>query len=85
MNYIISIIVSLFIAFMIFIYGFKIGKMTVEKINNDKVVEVTSKSKEETQKLKNEVSELRNKLREKKNEECTFILSYPVKQRCLSN
>lgn len=85
MKYIISIGLTLFISFLIFIYGFRVGKMTVEKLNNDKVVYATANIKDDTVELKKELLDLRKKLREVKNEECNYILSYPVKSRCLQN
>ena len=66
----------------IFAYGFKVGKMTAENEQKDKIAEHTTKTKQETEELKKQLSELREKLKERKNEECDFILSYPVAE-CL--
>ena len=75
--------ISLFIVFIVFMYGFKVGKITAEKENVDKVVNVTSKVKDDTVELKKEVDDLKKKLREVKNEECAYSLSYHVRTRCL--
>lgn len=77
--------IVLFFAFVIFFYGFKLGRIVEQKHNNDKIVSATSNTKEETQRIKKEVEELRKKLKEKKIEECSFILNYNVKSKCLSN
>ena len=66
----------------VFAYGFKVGKMTAEKENKDKVVQTTIKSKYDTEKLNKGLQELRKKVREAKGEDCNYVLSYPVRE-CL--
>lgn len=83
MKYIYSAGISLLLAFIIFMYGFKVGKITAEKENSDKVIKATSNIKDDTVELKKELYELKKKLKEVKNEECAYILSYPVRSRCL--
>lgn len=83
MKYICSMGISLLLAFIIFMYGFKVGKLTAEKDNTDKVVKATVNVKDDTEGLKKEIDELKKKLREVKNEECAYVLSYPVRSRCL--
>lgn len=78
-----SIGISLLLAFIIFMYGFKVGKLTAEKDNTDKVVKATVNVKDDTEGLKKEIDDLKKKLREVKNEECAYVLSYPVRSRCL--
>lgn len=83
MKYVFSMGVSLVIAFIIFMYGFKVGKITAEKENSDKVINATSTVKDDTEELKKELSTLKKKLKEVKDEECAYVLSYPVRSRCL--
>lgn len=83
MKYVFSIVMSILIAFIIFMYGFKVGKLTAEKENSDKVIDATSTVKDDTEELKKEISDLKKKLKEIKNEECAYVLSYPVRSRCL--
>lgn len=64
-------------------YGVKVGKSIVEKKNAENVINATSDVKDDTVALKKELSELKKKLKEVKNEECVYILSYPVRSRCL--
>lgn len=77
-----TFIIALVILVGVFAYGFKVGKMTAEKENKDKVVQTTTKSKYDTEKLNKELQELRKKVREAKGEECNYVLSYPVRE-CL--
>ena len=75
-------LIYILIMVSVFAYGFKVGKMTAEKENKDKVVQATVKSKYDTEKLNKELQELRKKVREAKGEECNYVLSYPVRE-CL--
>ena len=76
------VLISILIMVGVFAYGFKVGKMTAENEHKDKIVEHTTKTKQETEELKKQLSELKEKLKERKNEECDFVLSYPVAE-CL--
>ena len=83
MKYVFSIAISLLIAFIIFMCGFKVGKITAEKENSDKVTNATSTVKNDTEELKKDISTLKKKIKEVKDEECAYVLSYPVRSRCL--
>lgn len=83
MKYVFSILITIVMAFIIFMYGFKVGKLTAEKDNVDKVIDATVNVKDDTIGLKKEISDLKKKLKEVKNEECAYVLSYPVRSRCL--
>lgn len=80
-----SALISAVILISVFIYGFKIGKITAENEQKDKVVQTTIKIKDDTEKLKKELQDTKQKLKEaKKYEECSYILNYPVR-KCLQN
>lgn len=68
-----------------FAYGVKVGKMTAESKQKDRVVHTTIKTKDDTERLKKELETIKQKLKEaKKYEECNYILTYPV-NKCLHN
>lgn len=80
-----SALISAVILIGVFAYGFKVGKMTTESKQKDKVVQTTIKIKDDTEKLKKELQDTKQKLKEaKKYEECNYILNYPVR-KCLRN
>ena len=80
-----SALISVIILIGTFAYGFKVGKMTAESKQKDKVVQTTIKTKDNTEKLKKELQDTKQKLKEaKKYEECSYILNYPVR-KCLQN
>ena len=80
-----SALISAVILISVFIYGFKVGKITAENEQKDKVVQTTIKTKDDTEKLKKELQDTKQKLKEaKKYEECSYILNYPVR-KCLQN
>ena len=80
-----SALISLIVLAGVFAYGFKVGKMTAESKQKDKVVQTTIKTKDNTEKLKKELQDIKQKLKEaKKYEECSYILNYPVR-KCLQN
>lgn len=82
---IISALISSIVLIGVFAYGFKVGKMTAESKQKDKVVQTTIKTKDNTEKLKKELQDTKQKLKEaKKYEECSYILNYPVR-KCLQN
>lgn len=82
---IISALISSIVLIGVFAYGFKVGKMTAESKQKDKVVQTTIKTKDDTEKLKKELETTKQKLKEaKKYEECNYILNYPVR-KCLHN
>lgn len=80
-----SALISAVILISVFIYGFKVGKITAENEQKEKVVQTTIKTKDDTEKLKKELQDTKQKLKEaKKYEECSYILNYPVR-KCLQN
>lgn len=80
-----SALILVVILISVFIYGFKIGKITAENEHKEKVVQTTIKTKDDTEKLKKELQDTKQKLKEaKKYEECSYILNYPVR-KCLQN
>lgn len=80
-----SALISAVILISVFIYGFKLGKITAENEQKEKVVQTTVKTKDDTEKLKKELQDTKQKLKEaKKYEECSYILNYPVR-KCLQN
>jgi|GEM_PF-6579629 len=80
-----SALISAVILISVFIYGFKVGKITAENEQKEKVVQTTVKTKDDTEKLKKELQDTKQKLKEaKKYEECSYILNYPVR-KCLQN
>lgn len=80
-----SALISAVILIGVFIYGFKVGKITAENEQKEKVVQTTVKTKDDTEKLKKELQNTKQKLKEaKKYEECSYILNYPVR-KCLQN
>ncbi len=80
-----SALISVVILISVFIYGFKVGKITAENEHKEKVVQTTIKTKDDTEKLKKELQDTKQKLKEaKKYEECSYILNYPVR-KCLQN
>lgn len=80
-----SALISAVILISVFIYGFKVGKITAENEQKEKVVQTTVKTKDNTEKLKKELQDTKQKLKEaKKYEECSYILNYPVR-KCLQN
>lgn len=80
-----SALTSAVILISVFIYGFKVGKITAENEQKEKVVQTTVKTKDDTEKLKKELQDTKQKLKEaKKYEECSYILNYPVR-KCLQN
>ena len=82
---ILSALISLIILVGVFAYGFKVGKITAENEQKEKVVQTTVKTKDDTEKLKKELQDTKQKLKEaKKYEECSYILNYPVR-KCLQN
>lgn len=74
------IILGLILSGVIFIYGVKVGKSTVEKKNAENVINATSDVKDDTVALKKELLTLKAKL--DRAGECEYILKYPVK-RCI--
>jgi len=82
---ILSALISLIVLVGVFAYGFKVGKITAENEQKEKVVQTTIKTKDDTEKLKKELQDTKQKLKEaKKYEECSYILNYPVR-KCLQN
>ena len=82
---ILSALISLIVLVGVFAYGFKVGKITAENEQKEKVVQTTVKTKDDTEKLKKELQDTKQKLKEaKKYEECSYILNYPVR-KCLQN
>lgn len=80
-----SALISAVILISVFICGFKVGKITAENEQKEKVVQTTVKTKDNTEKLKKELQDTKQKLKEaKKYEECSYILNYPVR-KCLQN
>ena len=80
-----SALISAIILIGTFAYGFKVGKITAENEQKEKVVQTTVKTKDDTEKLKKELQNTKQKLKEaKKYEECSYILNYPVR-KCLQN
>lgn len=77
-----SALISAVILISVFVYGFKVGKITTENEQKEKVVQTTVKTKDDTEKLKKELQELKKKIREAKNEDCEYILNYHV-NKCL--
>lgn len=80
-----SALISAIILIGTFAYGFKVGKITAESKQKEKVVQTTIKIKDNTEELKKELETTKQKLKEaKRYEECNYILSYPVR-KCLRN
>lgn len=80
-----SALISAVILISVFIYGFKVGKITAENEHKEKVIQTTVKTKDDTEKIKKELQDTKQKLKEaKKYEECSYILNYPVR-KCLQN
>lgn len=75
-------IASVMILACVCAYGYRAGKMAAESKMKDSIVENTIKTKYDTEKLKKELQELKKKIREAKNEDCEYILNYPV-NKCL--
>lgn len=83
MKYIVIVCIIIVTLFSIFICGYLYGKQASETKIVYKMVDATSNIKNETERLKNEINNLREKLKNAKNEECDFILNYPVRDKCL--
>lgn len=83
MKGLIYLIVCFWIIGTVFYMGFKYGKLTYTSKNAEKTIDAQEKRIDNTEELKNYIKQLEEKMRIKKNEECTFILNYPVRDKCL--